>query len=179
MSVVNMVENKLPFNIPNNDHSVISPISSDSLFDGIIGNFSGIAAPAYMWGVKIITIIFVLGTLVMILSAIFKNGQWQQYGQLSMLMSFIAMLVLRGLPIIVLSVQNTADIDLLLQHVLSILGFGAIFLCLISVAVSFLFGFGYRLIEHPEFHRWAKTLRSVAALMLLFAVVIPWLFPIL
>lgn len=169
----------LPFTIPKNDHSEIQPVSSDSLFGGLIGNFAGIVAPAYKWGIIVITIIFVIGTLAMILSALFKNGQWQKYGQMAMLLSFITLLFLRGMPIIVLSIRNTNDIDILLQEALSILGFAAIFLGLISFAVSFIFSFGYRLIEHPEFHRWSKTLRSVAALMVLFAIITPWLFPLL
>ncbi len=174
-----MINDALPFKIPDKDYSNLQPVESDSLFGGIISGVGGIAAPIYTWSVVILTILFVAGTLVMILSALFKNGQWQKYGQITMLMSFLTMLVLRGLPIIILSIQSAADVDLLLRETLSLLGFGAVFLCLISIAVSFLFNFGYQLIAHPEFHRWAKNLRGVAALMLIFAVVIPWLFPLL
>ncbi|MEK5071751.1 hypothetical protein [Sporosarcina sp. FSL K6-1508] len=169
----------LPFNIPTNDQAEIKPVNSDRLLGGIIGDMSGIMAPVYKWGVNFITIVFVVGTIVMILSALFKNGQWQKFGQISMLISFITMLLLRGLPIIILSVRNSSDIDILIQETLSLLGFSAVFLCLISIGVSFLFGFGYRLIEHPEFHRWAKSLRAVSILMVLFAIVIPWLLPIM
>jgi len=169
----------LPFDIPKNDLSQIKPVSSDSLFGGLLNDFGGTMAPVYKWGVKYITILFVVATLVMILSALFKNGQWQKYAQLTMMLSFFAMLVLRGLPIIVLSIQKPSDVDILLQESLSMLSFGVIFLCVISIAVSFLFSFGYQLIEHPEFHRWAKTLRSVSILMMVFAIIIPWLFPIL
>lgn len=174
-----MTTNALPFKIPENDYSNIQPDESDALFNGILNGIGGIAAPIYSWAVVILTILFVTGTLVMILSALFKNGQWQKYGQITMLMSFLTMLVLRGLPIIILSIQSSEDVDLLLRETLSLLGFGAVFLCLISVSVSFLFNFGYQLIAHPEFHRWAKNLRGVAALMLIFAIVMPWLFPLL
>lgn len=169
----------LPFEIPKRDFSTIKPNDGASLFGDITTGLGGIAAPIYTWSVVILTILFVTGTLVMILSALFKNGQWQKYGQITMLMSFLTMLVLRGLPIVILSIKSAADVDLLLKNALSLLGFGAVFLCLISIAVSFLFAFGYKLIEHPEFHRWSKNLRGVAALMLLFAIVIPWLFPLL
>lgn len=171
--------NTLPFDIPENDYSQIKQVKSDGLFSGLLGDFGGVMAPVYNWGVKYITILFVVATLVMILSALFKNGQWQKYAQLTMLLSFLSMLVLRGLPIIILSIRQPSDVDILLQESLSMLSFGVIFLCLISIAVSFLFGFGYKLIEHPEFHRWAKTLRSVSVMMMIFAVIIPWLFPIL
>lgn len=169
----------LPFKFTEKDFSKIESTGGNGLFNGIIGDLGQLASPLYSWGIKIITITFVLATVVMILSALFKNGQWQKYAQTAITMSFVSLLVLRGLPILILSVRHTDDIDLLFQDALSMLGFSVIFLCLISFAVSFLFSFGYKLIEHPEFHRWSKTLRSVSVMMLLFAIVIPWLFPII
>jgi len=169
----------LPFKLPSKDEAEIKPVDSEGFLGAIIGDLGALIAPAYSWGVSFITILFVVGTLVMIMSALFKNGQWQKYGQITMLLSFLTMLLLRGLPIVVLSIRTTSDINILLSESLSMLGFAAIFLCFISVGVSFLFGFGYRLIEHPEFHRWAKNLRGVSVLMLLFAIAIPYLFPIL
>lgn len=171
--------NALPIPVPQQDHSKLESVDSGQLFSGLLGDFTSIMTPVYSWGIKFITILFIVATLVMILSALFKNGQWQKYGQLTMLLSFVSMLVLRGLPIIVLSVRGTNDVDVLLQETLSMLSFGVIFLCIISFAVSFLFGFGYKLIAHPEFHRWAKTLRSVSVLMVIFAIAIPLFFPII
>lgn len=169
----------IPIPIPRQDHSKIEAINSRDLFGGLLTDFTGIMTPIYSWGIKAITILFIVATLVMIMSALFKNGQWQKYGQVTMLLSFVSMLLLRGLPIIVLSIRASEDVDALLQETMSMLSFGVIFLCLISFAVSYLFGFGYKLIEHPEFHRWAKTLRSVSVLMVIFAIAIPWLFPII
>lgn len=169
----------LPFDIPRNDHSKIEEVDSNALFGGLLSDFTSIMAPVYNWGIKFITILFFVAILVMILSALFKNGQWQKYAQVTMLLSFVTMLLLRGMPIIVLSVRSATDVDVLLHETLSMLSFGVFFICLIGFAVSFLFGFGYKLIEHPEFHRWAKTLRSVAILMVIFAIAVPLLFPII
>lgn len=171
--------NSLPIPIPRQDHSKLEAVDTQNLFGGLLTDFTGIMTPVYNWGIKAITILFIVATLVMIMSALFKNGQWQKYGQVTMLLSFVTMLLLRGLPIIVLSIRASEDVDVLLHETMSMLSFGVIFLCLISFAVSYLFGFGYKLIEHPEFHRWAKTLRSVSVLMVIFAIAIPWLFPII
>lgn len=167
--------NPLPF-MPDKD-SEIKPVSSDSLFGGLTRDIGEIVAPLYGWGITIITALFVIGAVVMILSMIFKNGQWQKYGQGTMFISFVVMLVLRGMPIIFLSVRSSADIDSLLNSSLTVLSSSAVILGLIGIAVSFLFKFGYRLIDHPDFHRWARNLMSVSIMMMLFAIVIPILFP--
>lgn len=168
----------LPF-MPNAEEQKITPTTTDSLLGGISGTLGGLMSFAYSWGITIITGLFVVGTLVMIMSVLFKNGQWQKYAQGTMFFSFLVMLLLRGLPILVLSIHNANDIDVLLRDGLISLSYAAVFLGLISISVSLLFRFGYNLIEHPEFHRWSKNLISVSVLMVLLAIVIPLLFPII
>lgn len=169
----------LPFMPSFDKDKEITAVSSDSFLGGITRSLGELVAPAYSWGITIITTLFVVGTVVMILSTIFKNGQWQKYGQGTMLISFIVMLVLRGLPIIILSIRTADDIDILFSNALTSLSYSAIFLGMVSIAVSFLFRFGYHLIEHPEFHRWSRNLLSVSILMMILAISIPILFPII
>lgn len=169
----------LPFMPDKNENQEIKPTSTDSLLGGITDGIGELIGSSYGWGINIITGIFVVGTLVMIMSVLFKNGQWQKYAQGTMFISFLVMLLMRGLPILILSIRNTHDIDVLLQDALMSLSYAAVFLGIISISVSLLFRFGYKLIEHPEFHRWYRNLISVSVLMVLLAIVIPILFPIL
>ena len=168
----------LPFMPDKKGDELITPTSSDSLFGGIAGSLESLLRSLYNWGVIIITALFVIGTLVMILSILFRNGQWQKYAQGTMFISFVVMLVLRGMPILLLSIKSSKDIDILLHDLISALSNAAIFLGITSIFVSLLFRFGYRLIEHPEFHRWSKNLLSVSILMMIFSIVIPIIFPI-
>lgn len=177
--IVGNATSKLPFKVPERDFSKIESNTTDELFGGVKSTFSEMAANAYPWGIKVITILFVIAALVMVLSAIFKNGQWQKYSQSTMFFSFISLLFLRGLPIVSLSIQSSVDVDIALSTLLVILATGIFYLCGISVIISDVFNTGYRLIAHPEFHRWSKNLRGVAALMFVFALVIPWLFPLI
>lgn len=179
MSLLTVTANTqpLPFMPSKNKLGEIKPVSSDSLFGGITNDLAELIAPAYTWGITIITILFVIGTVVMILSMIFKNGLWQKYGQGTMSISFLVMLMLRGLPIIILSVQSSADFSKLLSDSLAVLNYAAILLGLAGVAISFLFKFGHKLIGHPDFHRWSRNLLSVSIIMTVFAIVIPVIFP--
>lgn len=166
----------LPF-MPSTEEQTITPKSTNDLFGGIMESLENGAAPFYGWAVTIITAIFIVGTVVMVLALLFKNGQWQKYGQGTMFISFIVMIVLRGLPIVILSIQTMDDLDLLIQKVVTTLSYSTIFIGLIGVAVSFLFRFGERLIEHPDFHRWSKNLLTVSIMMMVFSVLVPIIFP--
>ena len=177
--IAGSASSNLPFKVTERDFSKIESNTTEGLFGGVKETFAEIAANAYPWGIKVITIIFVIAALVMVLSAIFKNGQWQKYSQSTMFFSFISLLFLRGLPIIALSIKSSVDVDVALATSLVILATGIFYLCGISAGISDVFNTGYRLIAHPEFHRWSKNLRGVAALMFIFAFVIPWLFPLI
>lgn len=162
---------------PINLDQEIIPDKDSNLLGGVVQSFAELIVPAYSWGIIIITSTFVIGTLLMILSAIFKNGQWQKLGQNSMFWSFISLLLLRGLPILILSIRNTNDIDILLKEFIITLSYSAIFLGVISIASSGLFKLGHKLIGHPEFYRRSRTLVMVSVIMVALSLVIPKIFP--
>lgn len=151
--------------------------SSNNFLESIYSEIGGSMAPLYGWAIDIFTITFLVGTIVMILSIMFKNGQWQKYAQSTMLITFIVMLLMRGVPIIMLSITSPDDIDMMLLSGVNVLGVVAIFIAAISLPISMLFKFGYHLIEHPKYHRWSRNLLSVAALMTALALIIPWFSP--
>lgn len=168
----------LPFNIPKDDDATIKPVSTEGLFGGLETDLGAIFAPMYGWAIVIITIIFITGSFVMLLSVLFKNGQWQKFSQLLMAFSFISILTLRGMPLIILSIKDpSTDIDYLLQGVTHYISAAVIYAAVVGIVLSFLFRFGYKLIKHPEFHRWSRTLRSISILMVVFSFIIPWIFP--
>ncbi|MDQ0271242.1 vacuolar-type H+-ATPase subunit I/STV1 [Cytobacillus purgationiresistens] len=165
--------------MPDKEDLEIKPTSSKTLFGGVMESLGSLVSPLYSWGITIITIIFLAGVVAMIMSILFRNGQWQKYGQSTIYISFIVLLILRGLPILILSMQSSQDVDALLNSAITMLSYSALYLGLISIAVSLLFRLGYKLIEHPDFHRWSKNLVSVSLLMMAFAVLVPYVFPLL
>lgn len=171
---VHLVSASIP---PINLNQEIVPDKDSDLFGGIGHSLADLIVPAYSWGNIIITSTFVLGALLMILSAIFKNGQWQKIGQNSMFWSFISLLLMRGLPILILSIRNTNDVDSLLKEFIITLSYSAIFLGVISIASSGLFKLGHKLIGHPEFYRRSRTLIMVSVIMVALSLAIPIIFP--
>lgn len=157
----------------------LETVSTSSFLDSIASDFGPLVLKSYEWGIVIITAGFVIGALVMILSALFKNGQWQKFGQNTMFWSFITILLLRAGPILSLSIRNSNDMDSLLRDFIITLSYSAIFLGAISVFASGLFKLGHRLIEHPEFYRRSKTLIMVSILMMIFSLAIPNIFPLI
>lgn len=151
--------------------------SSDKFLEGIYSGLSKELTPFYGWAVDLFTVLFVIGTIVMILSIAFKNGQWQKYAQGTMMITFIIMLLMRGLPIIVLSINSTHDIDSLFIGGVSLLSSIAIMIAVMSIGISADFKFNYHMIEHPKYHRWSRNLFSVAILMTVLSILVPWIFP--
>lgn len=163
--------------IQNDQEIVPNEDSTFFLFDLVQSFGQSSIVPAYSWGIIIITSTFVVGALMMILSALFKNGQWQKFGQNSMFWSFITLLLMRGMPILILSIRNTNDVDLLLQEFIITLSYSAIYLGVISIAASGLFKMGHKLIGHPEFYRRSRTLVMVSVIMVALSLGIPKIFP--
>lgn len=155
----------------------IEPSEGNNFADSIYSEIGGFMTPFYGWAVDFLTISFVIGTIAMILSIMFKNGQWQKYAQSTMLTTFIVMLLMRGVPIVILSIHSPEDVDQLLLGGVEVLKGIGIFIAVISIPISLLFKFGHHLIEHPKYHRWSRNLIGVAVLMTVLSMVVPWIFP--
>lgn len=153
--------------------------SSFTFMDDLFSNVADLGASAFDWGIKLITILFIIGVIVMIMAMIFKHGQWQKYAQTTMLWSFISMMILRGAPIIFLSFRSKADVDTAFSTALGTLSEVAIFVGMMGIGISLLFKFGYMLIEHPEYYKWYKNARNISAIMILFAFIGPIIFSLL
>lgn len=187
MNILNLLLNASPFlidpskngGIDNNGNIVVG----DTKLDGTISVIEKIAGNGTLsifdWGVKVIAIIFVLAVLLMIMAFIFKNGQWQKWGQSTMMISFVAMLLIRAIPIIILSFRSEMDVTESLNGALGALSQVAIFLGVVGIMLSLLFKFAYKLIEHPEYHRWSKNVLNVSVLMMILALGGPVIFGII
>jgi len=170
-----------PESVHVDENGIITENSSDaqSMLDTLLDIGTIGVVKVVDWGTSIITMIFVVAVILMIISSIFKVGQWQKFAQNTMLWSFIAMLFLRAIPITILSLQSEQDIDQAISSGLIALSQITIFIGITGVLLSLLFKFGYKLIEHPEYHRWSKNVLSVSTLMIFFALVGPQLFRII
>lgn len=159
------------------DNHQFKSTSTESLTDGLLHDLTNVLEPVYDWGITIITAAFIIGTIIMILSLITKNGQWQKFGQNTMFFSFIVLLLLRGLPVIILSIQSMKDITLMLDAFISALSQTSVYIGMIGIGVSMLFLYGFKLIGHPNFYRWSRALVAGSSIMIALSLIVPILFP--
>lgn len=153
--------------------------STFSFTDDIADKLTFLGSSGFDWFLKSINILFIVGVIVMIMSMIFKNVQWQKYAQTTMLWSFISLMLLRGIPIIILSFKTKADVDAAFTAALSTISEVAIFTGLIGISISLLFKFGHTLIKHPEYYKWYKNSRNISIIMISFAFFGPIIFALL
>lgn len=124
-------------------------------------------------GVKALLILFGLGILVMIMSAIFKNGQWQKYAQGTLLWSFLAICILRGIGLLIVTIQSVNDVENLLALGLTWMTHIALFLGLVGFVVSLMYKFAHALIKHPDYYKSSKLSFGVSLVMIMLALFVP------
>jgi len=153
--------------------------NTEDMFGGILTDLLG-ATDGFMNIVALFLVItFLFGVMFLLLAIMMKNGQWQKFGQMTMMGSFVSLLVVRGFPIFIYSIENKEGIMSLFEQTAILLSYTCIFIALLSIATSFLFRFGFRLIEHPDFYRWSKNLFGVAIAMIIFSIAVPFIFPMI
>lgn len=164
--------------LPNTQNPMeIETVESESLFGGLMSDLGRIAGGFFESVSTILVIVFLFGIIFMLLAFLLKNGQWQKFAQGTMLGSFVSLILIKGYPILVYSVRSSEDFWSLFSESSSLLTYTSLFIGLISIAVSYLFKFGYRLIEHPDYYRWSKNLFGAAVVMMVFSILVPYVFP--
>ncbi|MBQ0140376.1 MAG: hypothetical protein KBT36_13905 [Kurthia sp.] len=176
-ALLDKIKSGNPGTVDNNTHEIVT--DSGSLTDtiaGLKGASSTLIVDFVDWGSIVIAILFVIGVVMMLVSIMFRNGQWQKWGQGTMLMAFLALLAIRAFPIVILSFKSGTDINDALTDGLAVFSQIALFLCVVGILLSILFRFAYALIKHPEYHRWSKNVLNVSIMMIFVALIAPYIF---
>ncbi|MGE7843637.1 hypothetical protein ACQKNX_23010 [Lysinibacillus sp. NPDC093712] len=155
-------------------------IPDENSLDGLYSNLTELGAKGtekvFSWGISAITILFLCAVIMMIMAILFRNGQWQKFAQTTMLWSFLSMIAIRAIPIVVLSFRSELDVDDAFSTALIAISQITIFIGLTALMLSLLFRFAYKLIEHPEYHRWSKNTLNISIMMIFFALIGPYIF---
>lgn len=158
-------------------------VQDGNAFDEVVNDLFDLGGKAtekiFTWGINVITIVFLCAVIMMIMSILFKNGQWQKFAQTTMLWTFLSMVMLRAVPTIILSFRSEGDVDDAFSTALLAISQITIFIGLIALMLSLLFRLAHKLIEHPEYHRWSKNTLNVSLMMILFALIGPYIFGIM
>lgn len=176
-ALLDQIKNGNAGTIDNESHEIVT--DGGSLTDSLAGLKDASATLTINfvdWGSIVIAILFVIGIVMMLASIMFKNGQWQKWGQGTMLMSFLALLAIRAFPVVILSFRTGNDINDALTDGLAVFSQIALFLCVVGILLSILFRFAYVLIKHPEYHRWSKNVFNVSTMMIFVALIAPYIF---
>ena len=155
-------------------------VADENSFSEVVTSLQDLGAKStekiFTWGINCITIIFLCAVIMMIMAILFKNGQWQKFAQTTMLWTFLGMLAIRAVPIVILSFRSENDVDVAFSTALIAISQFTIFIGLTALMLSLLFRLAYKLIEHPEYHRWSKNTLNVSIMMIFFALIGPYLF---
>ncbi|WP_251609855.1 hypothetical protein [Priestia koreensis] len=126
-------------------------------------------------GIKVITIMFVAAVIVMAFALLMKNGQWTKIGTGVMISSFVAIIMLRVVPIFMLT-SDRMNITLFVNDALDLLKHISFVAAIGMVIIGFFIRFLHQLLNHPDYFRWSKRLYIGALILTILSTFIPILF---
>ncbi|UNL87529.1 hypothetical protein [Priestia koreensis] len=126
-------------------------------------------------GIKVITIMFVAAVIVMAFALLMKNGQWTKIGTGVMMGSFVAIIMLRVVPIFMLT-SDRMNITLFVNDTLDLLKHISFVAAIGMVIIGLFIRFLHQLLNHPDYFRWSKRLYIGALILTILSTFIPILF---
>lgn len=148
------------------EHDLTLNETADSILNSI--NFSMI----YNIGFKLFSIIFVAAILAMAGAITVKNGQWMKWSSNAMIFTLIAIILLKVIPILFLTIdvsgfnQILTSITELIVHSLFYIAFA---MFLISLFLKML----HRMFKHPKYFKWSRSLITGSILVIVLSVIMP------
>lgn len=153
----------------------ITPTDSSGFFQSMMTSLDSSLPAVYEVGMNVITIIFIVAVIGYAMALLFKNGQWMKWSAGIMLSSLVVILLLRGGPILFYS-TTVMGVPTLIKDIMSFLTATGVFIAVGMLLTSLLFRFNYKLLRHPDYHRWSRRLLVGSILVATLSTVIPVVF---
>ncbi|MFE7064515.1 hypothetical protein ACFVAD_20480 [Sutcliffiella sp. NPDC057660] len=148
---------------------------STGLFSGLTDSMSSALPGIYETGMNVISIFFIVAVIGYSMSLLFKNGQWMKWSAGVMMSSLLVILVLRGGPILFYS-TTVIGVPALIKDIINFLTTTGVFIAIGMLLTSLLFRFTYKLIKHPDYHRWSRRLMVGSVLVAILSTTVPIIF---
>ncbi|AQQ55379.1 hypothetical protein [Planococcus lenghuensis] len=146
----------------------VAPQSDSTIWSDAAQGLMSFFSQGLNEAIVLFTGLFLIGTFAMVFSVLLRNGQWQKFATQTMAWSFLALLLIRLIPLLAITIHSWEDVNEYLLFGIKLIATGVFLIGLLAIEpIADLFRRGDQLIAHPKYRRWAKNALGIAILMIL------------
>ena len=146
--------------------------------NSILSHFDSWIGPIYNLGINFLTILFLAAVITMAFGRMTKTGHWLKWASGTMIFSFIALMVLRIGPLLVLTV-NAIGFTLIVTDLVHLLEKVSLWVAVGMIFVGLVIRLFHKVVSnHPEYFRWSRNLFTGSAVLACLSFVIPIVFKV-
>lgn len=144
----------------------------DDFSNAVINPVESSFAKLFNIGFIIFTIIFVSALISLAGAVTLKNGQWMKWSSTTMIFTLIAILLLRLIPILFLTI-SVSGFTILLQNIITLMVSSLFYLSVGMFLISLFLKMLYKMFEHPKYFKWSRALFTGSIIILVLSTFTP------
>ena len=149
-----------------------SGMTSNELISDVQNVGTDIIATALDIGFQILALLFIFGVIGIGAGFTLQNGQWTKWSTGTMYGTFLAIIFLRVVPIIVLTIDQIG-FTLVINHVIQLFVSIGFFISILMFIIGLFLRSLNKIFEHPKYFRWGRSLLFGSVIIMTLSVFSP------
>lgn len=125
-------------------------------------------------GFDILALIFIFGVIGIGAGFTLQNGQWTKWSTGAMYGTFLAIIFLRIVPILVLTIDQIG-ITLVINHIIQMFSVIGFFIAILMFLIGLFLRSLNKIFDHPKYFRWGRSLLFGSVIILALSTVSPYI----
>lgn len=150
-----------------------SKLPTNVLFD-VQNTGNSLIASTLDVGFDILALIFIFGVIGIGAGFTLQNGQWTKWSTGAMYGTFLAIIFLRIVPILVLTIDQIG-ITLVINHVIQMFAGIGFFIAILMFLIGLFLRSLHKIFEHPRYFRWGRSLLFGSVIIMTLSTVSPFI----
>lgn len=148
-------------------------ITDNDLFGGIQDGSDSLIASVVNIGFDILALIFISGVIGIAAGFTLQNSQWTKWSTGAMYGTFLAIILLRIAPIIVLTIDQIG-FTLVINHIIQLFSSVGLYIAIMMFLIGLFLRSLNKIFEHPKYFRWGRSLLFSSLIIVILSLVSPY-----
>lgn len=151
-----------------------SGMTSNELLSDVQNVGTDVIAAALDIGFDILALLFIFGVIGIGAGFTLQNGQWTKWSTGAMYGTFLAIIFLRVVPILVLTIDQIG-FTLVINHVIQLFVSIGFFIAILMFIIGLFLRSLNKIFEHPKYFRWGRSLLFGSVIIMTLSVFSPFI----
>lgn len=148
-----------------------SKLPTNILFD-VQNTGTSVIATVLDVGFDILALVFIFGVIGIGAGFTMQHGQWTKWSVGAMYGTFLAIIFLRLVPILVLTIDQIG-ITLVINHIIQMFTGIGFFIAILMFLIGLFLRSLYKIFEHPKYFRWGRSLLFSSVIIMVLSLFSP------